>query len=1019
VNNGRAPLQQPRMAGPAAQASAACGCTPRKQAIASTIFLLLALVAIAVWFSSFQVPLTHCPDVVGPISFAFCLVPFVALIATVCYWKQVCGAVPSHATGTAALLAGEDVVPHHVEELDHAPPPAVNSASKRTPYECFCCISLHFGMVVCLVLSIALFGGAIFALWLASSSAVSLQGSLTLPGLAKPVNVVHDASGVVHIEAEGDLADAFFAQGVVHAQMRLWQMEFQRRVGSGTLSAVVGSGGLAIDKTMRTLGVYNAAKSAYRALPVDAKMAIDAYVSGVNAYLDTNPPLSLEFKVLGVSKVAPWRPEDSLVWAKLMSYDLSGNMDAEMTRYMLHVVANVSFPRIDELFPPYNATRFPTALSPRDLGLGSRTGGCNKPYVPDVQPVTDEPFPDGSDSVSRGMSYARSKAQHSHGRILTLSDRRALKWPKLENTRLGQVFRPAWEMGALGASNDWVVGGVRTKSGKPLLCNDPHLSLMAPSIWLATSLSAPQGGAIAELNPTLPAGSGARPVNIVGSSFVGLPGIVLGHNEYIAWGVTNVGADVQDLYVMFDPTDGTSSTTHYKWQGGSEAYSLRQETIEVAGSDPVVITVRTSRFGPVVTDNGLFSSLTPSGETPVPLSLRWVSTEPSINDTTLASFLRIGQAHNFTEWQNALEDYIAPSQNMIYADVNNHIGYRTTGYVPIRAGGRSGRYPVAGDGQGNDWDWTGRVPYMNMPWTMDPEEGFIATANNRIVPSQYPYLITGDWDAGSDGYRAERITDMICSPPAGNHTITSMQAIQLDYTTYLGRDFVSAVQKHFGNGANANLLNAGGAQVRDLLLGWDLVASVGSVTQTHAQLLYASLARLGSRDARTDLWQNSQFIYHALMFGDPACSQWGNDPTCATFLGDSLNQAATVNSTSDRWGSPGMHMATFKHQVLGASPLACLANRKIAHGGDFSTVNVGAPNLGDPTLPQSAGPSYRQVVDLANMQNSVFLNPLGQSGNILSPLYDNLLRAWSEGAYLPMTVASQDATATTQTLKPS
>lgn len=821
----------------------------------------------------------------------------------------------------------------------------------------------------------------------------------------------------------------------MHAQLRLWQLHFQRSVGAGRLAEAVGAPALPTDKLMRTLGVYTAAEESALVLPPDAAMAVDSYVAGINAFLATNPPLPVEFVLLGLPRPAPWTRADSLVWAKLMAYDLAGNMNSEITRFRLKVRQGLSPERIDQLMPPYDMTQFPVALSPADLGMGPEQFGCNASLnsasgARSAAPF-DGPVAGAADAVSRAAAIvadalqaaapARGAASSPPSWVSAVGLPGWISGSRRDEPAARPGVRPERQLGNLGASNNWVVGGSRTTTGKPLLCNDPHLTLMAPSIWLAVSIKTARGGEIVRLSPTVPASAAELPVAQVGATFVGLPGVVIGRNSRIAWGVTNTGADVQDLYVMQAPADGSSAADFYAFQGGKEAYERRTETFKVAGSADVSMTVRRSRFGPVVTDNGLFADLQPAeGQSGAhaDMSLRWVSLERSVNDTTLAAFLRVGLASNHSEWTAALRDYIAPSQNMIYADVDGNIGYRMTGVVPVRAGGRTGRWPVAGDGVGDDWDWEGFIPFEEMPATLNPPEGFIVTANNRITPPGYKHNITFDWDAGSNGYRAKRITDMVCAGGSGGGKLSAadMQRIQLDSTTYLGRDVAMTVAAKLENGK----LTPEAQQGKRALEDWDHTAEVGSTEQTTAVRLFASMARLAGAETGTEVWGDAVFALRAMRDGDPACERADGDASCLTFFAKALHNASVPDGRPAEWGTPGRHMATFTHQVLGKSPLGCLADRTVGHGGDFSTVNVGHSKLTDPTFPQTAGPSYRQVVDLASPASSLFLNPLGQNGNLFSKHYDNLVRDWAEGDYLPMTtVAGSSDRDETQTMSSS
>lgn len=295
-----------------------------------------------------------------------------------------------------------------------------------------------------------------------------------------------------------------------------------------------------------------------------------------------------------------------------------------------------------------------------------------------------------------------------------------------------------------------MIGGSRTESGKPILCNDPHLTLMAPSIWLATHIKAIGNGT-----------SDDPQLDAMGAVFVGLPSVVIGRNRYIAWGVTNTGVDVQDIYAMNERANPAGGTPQFMFKGNWTEYAIRREVIKVKGKKkPTVLNVRETPYGPVITDLLMFRHYRRSASDP-PLALRWIGSDRSINDTTFEAFFRVQQARDHSQWESALRTFVDPSQNMMYADVKGNIAYRMTGRVPIRDPEFTGGWVVPGEGD-PQYDWKGFLDFDEMPAALNPPEDFIVTANNRIVPPTYPYRITYDWDAGSVGFRAKRITDLIC-----------------------------------------------------------------------------------------------------------------------------------------------------------------------------------------------------------------------------------------------------------------
>ncbi|WP_038049282.1 penicillin acylase family protein [Thermus caliditerrae] len=716
------------------------------------------------------------------------------------------------------------------------------------------------------------------------------EGRIALKGLSAPVEVVRDGRGVVRVRA-ASLEDLFFAQGFAHAQERLWQMEFQRRVGQGRLAEVLGEAVLPQDRFLRTWGFYRAAESAYARLYPEEKRAVDAYVAGVNAFLESGAPLPPEFRLLSF-RPEPWAGPDVLVWAKMMSFDLSGNWEEELLRHRL-LARGVSPERLLELLLPYPEDA-PTILQAEDLGL----------------PLKREEAP---------------------AALLRLAPPRFLE-----------------------ASNNWVVSGSRTATGKPFLADDPHLGLQAPSLWFLMVLEAP----------------GYR---VIGASLPGVPGIVIGRNERIAWGVTNVGADVQDLYLLED-VGGKG----YRYKGQVVPYRVREERIRVKGGKEEVLRVRETVYGPVITD-----ALQDPPKTP--MALRWVSLDPE--DHILTAYLGINRARNWQEFTDALRHYSAPSQNFVYADVDGNIGYIAPGKFPIRKEGHTGMVPVPGNGA---WDWQGYRKPEDWPQVLNPKEGLVVTANHKVTPQGFPYALTYDW---AEPYRAERIREMLLAKE--KLSLEDMKAIQLDQKSLLFRDFRPVLEL-------LNPLSERSRTWREQLLSWDGTMAPTSEEALVFALWYTELTRLPEKEVGEAYWDEPRYLLKALREGDPNCDQPGTEyrETCLDFAALALERALDRKEAlrARSWGE--VHRATFPHAVLTHTPLKRFTDRTVPFGGDRYTVNVG------PFVPQSLqmthGPSYRQIVDLSDPEASLFIHPMGQSGHFLSPHYADLLPLWQRGAYLPM-----------------
>ena len=494
-------------------------------------------------------------------------------------------------------------------------------------------------------------------LWL-RRSLPQVNGKVTVAGLSGAVEIVRDRNGIPYIYGKTD-HDAFFALGYVHAQDRLWQMELQRRIGAGRLSEVLGDATIETDQFLRTLGVYRAAEASWPALAPEAQSALQAYADGVNTFLAEGHPLPPEFVILGF-KPEPWQPADSLVWAKMMSWNLGDTYGDDLLRGQM--TAALGPERAAQLMPGYPAGT-PIILPPDAMAA--------------------------------------------------------------ELLRVDNVLRETLGLGdKSNGSNNWVVNGARTASGKPLLANDPHLGAQIPAIWYLAGI---QGDKVHAVGATLP----------------GLPAVVIGHNDEIAWGVTNLGPDVQDLYIeRVNPANPGQYEVNGQWTD----LQVVPEEIKVKGEEkPIDWAARATRHGPLISDV--------TDERGHALALRWPALDPG--DTTMNAFLAINYARNWDDFTAAMRDYIGPSQNFVFADRAGNIGYFGPGRIPVRAKG-DGTTPVPG--WTDEYAWTGWIPFEQLPHAYNPADGYVVTANNKVVPDDYPYFITTDW---APPYRAKRIVELL------------------------------------------------------------------------------------------------------------------------------------------------------------------------------------------------------------------------------------------------------------------
>jgi penicillin amidase len=743
--------------------------------------------------------------------------------------------------------------------------------------------------------------------------------------------------------------DLFAAQGFVHAQDRLWQLELNRRVGHGQLAELFGPVALSSDRFARIMGFSRVVRQEAATLDDATRAALAAYVRGINSFLEhAGDRLPLEFSILRY-RPRTWQIEDVLVWSKIMALNLSENWASEVLRARL--VASVGAQRAAELEPRYPATA-PTAIP--------------------------------------------------HG---------ALYWPNLGADAAQLAEEAAPFMGGSGfgqGSNAWVVGGNRSASGAPLLANDPHLGITMPSIWYETHL---EGGSI----------------HAAGASLPGIPGIIIGHNRRIAWGVTNGMSDVQDLYIeRFDPTD----RLRYQWRDGWERAELHREEIIVKGrTDPVVEEVRVTRHGPIISP--LAESDTKAGAVVAganeALALRWTALSPTaINRAGMQLML----AEDWDSFRAALADWTVPPQNFVYADVDGHFGYALGGAIPVRVAGHDGKLPVPG--WSGTYEWQGFIPNHELPATLDPPQGFVVTANNRIAADDYPHTVAAEW---LNGYRAARITALIEATP--RHDTTSFARIHRDQYSIPGHALVELA----GRLPCSSLLHY---DARDALAAWDGVLSADSVggtiygtlryhLQRHAfpeladQLLTpVGLGTFASLPATMFLDRATPDLLRRLVNRD---DRWlGSGRTWDAVLADAWAASvadldARLGPDVRRWIYGRTHQLTLRH-ALGAVPaLRPIFNRgPFPTGGDLDTVCMGHQPRDTAAGPAYVAPSYRHICDPSDWDRSLSIHPTGQSGQPGSSHYSDFAPLWLGTRYHPMLwsrAAVEQATVATLELEPA
>jgi penicillin G amidase len=842
------------------------------------------------------------------------------------------------------------------------------------------------------------------------------SGTIRIAGLQAPVTVIRDNAGIIEIQADTP-HDLFLAQGYVHAQERIWQMEVWRHIGSGRLSELFGEGRVDTDRFIRTLGWRQAAQRDLEAMPQDARDALQAYADGVNAWIgDHAGSFPAPFVVagllagtggLGGYTPEPWTPLDSAAWQKVQAWNLGGNMDAEIFRLLAD--AQLGSPaRTDDLFPAYG----PDAPVITPAGLegsgGAGVTGASASITGSTGSTAALPAPT---TVSSDVAGAWHDLADLGAQVLALAGLDASAGPDGGASLVGSH--------GIG-SNDWVVSGSLSATGGALLANDPHLGFNMPSVWIMNGLHCRVVSA-------------ACPFDVTGVSFPGVPAIVLGHNARVAWGATNVGPDVQDLFrETLDPAD----PSHYLFEGQSVPFDVRTETIKVAGGDDVTIEVRSTRHGPILND--VDTRL--EGEAPVALS--WTSIRDA--DGAFTSIFRLNTVADFEGFREALRGYGSPSQNFVYADADGNIGYQFPGLVPIRAGAPTG--DRIRDGASGADEWTGYIPFDDLPWQYDPPSGLIATANNAAVDAGYPYYVADDWDPG---YRARRITDLVTALPAGTITPADLRRIQVD--TYVLR----ADQIVPGIVAEAKPQTADGRLLLDRIRSWDRTCPVDSTGCAAYIATEFVLTRAIFEDELGPLtrdWIGSPFSWQALIAAlNDGASPWWDDVTTATaerardVISAALDRTGvelrSAVGAPARWTWGRIHTVDFREQSLGLSGIGPLewyfnSGPRQVQGADGALFNNyyqewrAFPDPEDPdyvpvgldhVFDVTNGPSYRLTVDMSAVDEGRIVITTGNGGNPFDRHYGDLIDDWATGGTVPLPFswdAIENSAASTLTLAP-
>jgi len=812
-------------------------------------------------------------------------------------------------------------------------------------------------------------------------------GTADLPGLDAQVQVLRDARGVPSIYAQTP-DDLYRAQGYVHAQDRFFEMDLRRHVTAGRLSELVGRDvdALASDAVVRTLGWRRVAEQEWDLLDRATRDHLEAYAEGVNAYLAGRSPedLAVEYTVLGlrvdVADPEPWTPVDSLAWLKAMAWDLRSNDDAELARAQSNsTVRDVA--RVDELFP---------AAAPGNEVLPGWTAATAS------QAVTD---PTSAVLLDGGLA-----------RALDLAGQALAAVPQLVGRGEGT------------GSNSWVVAGEHTASGLPLLANDPHLGISAPGIWSQVGLyCAPV--------------TDDCPVEVSGFGFAGLPGVVIGHNAHLAWGLTTLRADTADLFLeRTRPEDGT-----YLRDGQQVPLTVRTEVVEVAGGEPVDIEVRSTVHGPIVSDvldlDRASSTPTPGGARGIPeVSLAWTALAPG---RTADAIFALQGARDAADVAAAAALFDVPAQNIVFATTDGHIGYQAPGSIPVRASVTDGPVPSDGSwprpGWDSRYDWQGYVPAEQMPATLDPAAGYVVAANQAVTPAGTGPFLTTDWDAG---YRAARIRAELDRAIAAGEPIdgAAASALQSDASSPFAAVLVPALLA-------APVQDAFTLEAVELLRTWDGVQSTDSAAAAYLAAVWADLlAATFADDLPQSQWPDGGSRWLAVVAGllDDPDNAWWDDRTTVTVVESRdeilvrtltaarLELTVTLGKDPSGWTWGRLHTAAPQHPVLGGDAVPALVHRlvnpeAVAVAGGSSIVDATSWDAASGSFAVTAAPSMRMVVDLADLDASTWVTLTGTSGHPASVHYTDQLDAWSRGQTYPWPfspAAVEESATRTLTLRP-
>ncbi len=847
------------------------------------------------------------------------------------------------------------------------------------------------------LLIVALLVTAVAGTWMVRRSFPTTSGEAVLTGLGDEVDVYRDAYGIPTIVA-ASTDDLFRAQGYVHAQDRFWEMDMRRHVTAGRVSELFGADTLDTDRFIRTLGWRRVAEAELELLEDDTLAMLEAYADGVNTWMadKRGSDLSLEHALLRVTGAGgyepePWSAADSVAWLKAMAWDLRANLEDELLRARLLDTDLGEGRDLEDLFPAFPQDRHPVILPEG----GELRDGRFVPATGDTGPEVADPAPASSATNDGDVARRAALLRTEEARTALAAAQDALSHaPALLGDPGGDAI----------GSNSWVLGPERSTSGTAVLANDPHLGPSQPSLWYQVGL---------RCEPVGP----DCPYEVAGFSFAGVPGIVIGHNARVAWGFTNLGTDVADLVI--ERIEGGN----YLTEDGREPLELREETLRVAGEPDVALEVRSTRHGPLFSDVSGSGSAVAAGalgdgaddapdDVEHAVALRWVALDPTATMDAIPRFMR---ATDWPSFREAASRFDVPSQNLLYADVEGNIGYQAPGRSPVRRTG-DGTLPLAG--WTGDAGWEGFLDFEELPWTLNPEAGYLATANQPVLPPDSEPFLAVDV---SLGHRAARIVDLLEARP--QHTAEDLLELQLDNHNANAATLVPVLAGLDARG------DPGVAAIQEVLDGWDLQDDAEAAGGAAFNATWRHLLEITFHDILPDwAWPSGggdwwEVVRELLEEPD---SPWWDAPGHADVAGrDDVLHAAMARAHEEltdtfsddpaewRWGA--MHTLTLTHGTFGESgiaPVERLFNRgpfELGGGSDIVNATGWAAFAG---YEVNWVPSMRMVVDLGDLDAGRWVHISGQSGRPFHRHYTDQAELWRDGATIPLTLSLDAARST-------